>query len=195
MGNSTERVMVRVETELGDIDIVLNVKAAPRTASYFLELVDEGSLNNVSFHRVGPSIVSDSQKVQFIEGGAMSRSLTGEDRRPLNQTGMKLLKNFETTNESGLRHIEGAVSLARDLAGTGDAIPDFFICLDSCPQLNEDGRAEPDARGFPVFAMVEKGIELAGQIAAGNRNGATQVKWLAGQILAEPIKIVRVSRL
>ena len=191
----TSDVLVRFETDVGNIEIVVNTHAAPNTARYFLDLVDAGHFNDVTFHRAGASFSSGSERMQIIEGGAMYRSLTGEDRRPLSQVGLPLLVDFETTTQSGLAHIRGTVSLARDLTATGNAIPDVFICLETTPAFDEGGRTEPDTRGFPAFAMVTGGMDVVDLISKRDRSGATRVSVLRGQILAEPVKILKTVRM
>ena len=190
-----DRVEVVLATGEGDIVIAVNAKAAPATAAYFLDLVDRGKFDGATFHRSGASFIADSDERQLIQGGTLYRSMTGEDRRPIAETGEPLLEKFETTEQSGLSHQTGTVSLARDLLRTGHAIPEIFICLRDSPEFDANGRTEPDTLGFPAFGQVVDGMEVVSRISRKDRNAATGSSVLAGQILTTPVIINSARRL
>lgn len=100
-----------------------------------------------------------------------------------------MLEDFETTTDSGLHHIAGAVSLARDLVRTGHGLPEWFICLDDYPDLDFGGPTEPDNRGFPVFGTVIEGLDIVATIAAGPTDAPTTIDRLIGEVLTNPIAI------
>ncbi|MFX6040711.1 peptidylprolyl isomerase, partial [Acinetobacter baumannii] len=62
----------------------------------------------------------------------------------------------ETTKQTGLRHRDGTVSMARGAPGTATA--EFFICLGDQPELDFGGRRNPDGQGFAAFGQVVQGM-------------------------------------
>ncbi len=190
----TGEIQVCLDTEEGNIVITVESQAAPDTAAYFLRLIDEGAFDGATFHRSGASFIADADERQIIQGGVLYKTMTGEDRRPIADVGQPLLNSFETTEQSGLRHRSGTVSLARDLLGTGAAIPEIFICLRDSPEFDANGRSEPDTLGFPAFASVVDGMDVVRRISCKDRSGATRSSVLAGQILAQPVVIKRARR-
>lgn len=52
----------------------------------------------------------------------------------------------------------------------------------------------PDAKGFPAFGHVGKGMEVVNAIADGELSGKTHIDILREQILTEPVEIVRAYR-
>jgi len=104
-----------------------------------------------------------------------------------------MLTEFETTKDSGERHVSGAVSLARDLVGIGHGLPEWFICLDDYPDLDFDGPTEPDNRGFPVFGTVVDGLDIVEAIAAAPTGAPTTIDRLVGEVLKDPIAIHSVA--
>ena len=169
--------------------------AAPQTAAYFLDMVDRGVLDNTSFYRSASSFESSDEQSLVIQGGAMFEIFLGTTSKSLKDLGLRALKDIESTKQSGLRHQSGTVSFARDLAGSGYVLPDFFICFDESPQFDAGGRTEPDTKGFPAFATVIEGLDVALSIAQGETRGETPVQPLKGQILTRPISIERAVRI
>ena len=104
-----------------------------------------------------------------------------------------MLETVASTSATGLAHVRGTVSLARDLFSTGHVLPELFICLDDYPELDAGGRTEPDALGFPAFGSVTTGLHVVASIAAMETNGASAVERLAGEVLTKPIAILRAT--
>jgi peptidyl-prolyl cis-trans isomerase A (cyclophilin A) len=103
-------------------------------------------------------------------------------------------RRFDTTDESGITHVCGTVSLARDLFASGDGIPEIFICTGDSPVFDVEGRTEPDTRGFPAFGTVIEGMDVVEQIAAQPTDGMSKTEAVKGQILTEPIRIEKAYR-
>ena len=91
---------------------------------------------------------------------------------------------LERTRATGLSHVDGAVSMARD--GPDSATSDFFLCLGDQPSLDFGGRRNPDGQGFAAFGRVVRGMEVVRRI---------QQSPAEGQRLTPPIAIVTVRRL
>ena len=130
----------------------------------------------------------------MIQGGLLGGALTGTASNSSGGTSVALLEEIETTAQTGLAHQYATVSLARDLLGTGFALPEFFICLGDLPQLDLGGRKEPDDRGFPAFGKVVAAMDVVMRISEGETAGTTPLEMLEGQILTEPVTISKVYR-
>lgn len=192
VANAHEMPVVIFETSAGNIEIEVNNEKAPNTAKYFLKLIDQGKFNNTSFYRSGPDVKHGAP--QFIEGGLLAKFILNSQVTSIEETSLPILDNYETTEKSGLKHQVATVSLARDIVNTGNGLPDIFICLEDIPTFDEGGKTIPDTRGFPAFAKVIKGLDIVQLIANKARNGETHVKQLQGQILTNPVIIMRAYR-
>src|ERR1019366_6769175 len=53
---------------------------------------------------------------------------------------------FESTTQTGIRHRDGTVSMARDTA-PNTATTNFFICIGDQPSLDDGGHRSADHRG------------------------------------------------
>jgi peptidyl-prolyl cis-trans isomerase A (cyclophilin A) len=91
--------------------------------------------------------------------------------------------SLERTNKTGLRHLVGTISMARDEADT--ATSDFFICVGDQPELDFGGKRNPDGQGFAAFGKVIDGMDVVRKIQQSPANG---------QKLTPPIKIISAKR-
>lgn len=91
---------------------------------------------------------------------------------------------LERTRDSGLRHVEGAISMARSDVNSAQA--DFFICISDQHELDFGGRRNPDGQGFAVFGRVVEGMDVVRKIHQSPANG---------EKLTPPIRIQRAVRL
>jgi peptidyl-prolyl cis-trans isomerase A (cyclophilin A) len=185
---------VVLETALGRIVIEVHEDKSPRNAAYFLEFVGNGDYDGGSFYRAGASVAADAHPSRIIQGGFLFNAATGEFCLEQNGSPVKMLADFETTENSGITHVYGTVSLARDLFASGDGIPEFFICTGDSPVFDVDGRTEPDTRGFPAFGKVIEGMEVVEKIAAQPTDGISKTEAVKGQILTAPVPIERACR-
>lgn len=172
-------VVVSIETSVGTIDVEVDAARAPITAANFLKYVDAKMYDGGRFHR---AVRLDNQvrkdvMIQVIQGGR------GPEQA-------KIVKGFgtiplERTSVTNLRHVDGAISMAR--GNTADsASSDFFLCVGDQPSLDFGGARAADGQGFAAFGRVVSGMDIVRQIQAGATNDREQ--------LAEPIAIVRVYR-
>jgi peptidyl-prolyl cis-trans isomerase A (cyclophilin A) len=90
---------------------------------------------------------------------------------------------LERTSLTKLKHLDGAISMARD--GPNTATSDFFICIGDQPSLDYGGKRNPDGQGFAAFGRVVLGMEVVRRI---HRSPAT------GQKLEPPIRIQDIVR-
>ena len=168
-----------IKTEAGDIFLELNPAKAPITVSNFLSYVDKHLYDGVSFYRVvRMNNQPDKQiKIEVIQGG-------------LDKDSTKRLDSIkqETTKLTGLKHLDGTVSMAR--SGPNSASSEFFICINDQPELDFGGRRNPDGQGFAAFGKVTKGKDVVRKIQMGETGSAEK-----GQLLLHPVKIISVSRI
>lgn len=151
-----EGIRVRIETKFGDMEAELYPKKAPITVAAFMRNVDSGYYHNTSFYR----ILSDDNQVTgaphsyLIQGGLWETNPDLEKRIPLIP--------HEPTNKTGLRHIAGALSMARNTPGTASS--EFFICLKEQPGFDFGGENNPDGAGYAVFGKIISGMETLKKI-------------------------------
>lgn len=149
-------VVVVMETELGEIEITVEVERAPVTSENFLAYLDAGLYENGTFYRTvrADNQPDDAVRIAVIQGG-MDRSRRAEGRDPI---------RMEGTGETGLRHVDGTISMAR--SGPDTAAAEFFICVGPQPELDEGGRRNPDGLGFAAFGRVTRGMDVVRAINA-----------------------------
>lgn len=173
---SASEIRVLMTTEYGDIELALDAARAPATVANFLRYVDRGFYDDGVFHRtVTPSNQLHNQiKIEVIQGG-INPTRSSEDGPTI---------SLERTRDTGLRHLDGTISMARD--GPDTATSDFFICVHDQPELDFGGKRNPDGQGFAAFGRVVRGMDVVRVI---QHAPADQ------QSLAPPVKIIRVRRL
>ena len=192
--SATDNPQVVLDTGLGRIVIEVYEGRAPRNAAYFLALVDEGDYDGGSFYRAGGSVSVSAKSSRIIQGGFLWNAATGEFSLERNGARVNTLPAFDTTDDSGIKHVYGTVSLARDILASGDGIPEFFICTGDSPVFDVNGRTEPDTKGFPAFGKVVEGMEVVEQIAAQPTDGISKAEVVKGQILTAPVAIEKAYR-
>lgn len=176
-----DTVNVVMTTSLGDIEMEIDATAAPITADNFLRLVDGGHLDGGSFYRaVSPENDNGRPVISVIQGGL------GDAQGPFAPI------EHETTQKTGLLHLDGAVSMAR--AGVGTASTEIFICIGDQPALDYGADRNPDGQGFAVFGRVVNGMDVVRAIHTQPADAPTEHVYIAGQILEEPVTIVSVKR-
>ena len=173
---------VVLETELGSIEIELLVDKAPLSSENFLYYVDNGLYDGQGFYRaVRPETDPKGDGMQIIQGGRLdAEAITAHI-------------DHESTNLTGLSHIDGAVSLARDEPGTGSAAF-FFISIGDNKSLDHGGSRNPDGQGYAVFARVVKGMDVVRAIQAQETSGPSDNPALKGQFLTKVITITKARR-
>jgi len=168
---------VLVQTERGDIVLQLFSDKAPVSSKNFLRYVKEHRYDGAGFYRV---VRLDNQpdkkvKIEVIQGGL------GDDST-------KTLSRIvhETTAITGLKHLDGTLSMARN--GPGTAGSEFFICINNQPELDYGGKRNPDGQGFAAFGKVLSGMSIVKQIQQEQTGTGEKI-----QALTKPVKIIRMS--
>ena len=73
--------------------------------------------------------------------------------------------------------------------GPGTASTEFFICVGAQPSLDFGGARNADGQGFAVFGRVVSGMDVVRAIHSTPDEQLSGNEYMAGQILAEPIRI------
>jgi peptidyl-prolyl cis-trans isomerase A (cyclophilin A) len=175
-------VFVALKTSLGEIQLELDRAHAPKTTANFLRYVDERRLDGVSFYRVMRLGVDAAGAPQ----GLIQAGPRGDFKRVLKPV------VHEPTTQTGLRHVAGAVSMARFAPGT--ATGDFSILLSPMPALDADPAAAGDNAGYAVFGRVTAGLDVVRKIYDAPLSPTLGEGILKGQMIAAPVKIITVRR-
>jgi peptidyl-prolyl cis-trans isomerase A (cyclophilin A) len=167
---------VLLTTTLGDIEIVVDSAHAPATSANFLRYVDLGFYGNFGrFHR---TVRADNQPDSKVRIAVVQAGLA-----PYRAQGFPPIA-LERTNLTGLRHLDGTVSMARD--GPNTATSDFFICIGNEPALDYGGKRNPDGQGYAAFGRVVSGMDVVKKILGSPARG---------QNLTPPIRILKATRI
>jgi len=174
-------VRVTMATSQGDIEIDLYMDKAPITVGNFLKLAEGEHLDGGSFYRV-VTYENDNgnPKIEVIQGGR------GDEESPFAPI------DHETTQQTGILHKDGVISMARGDVGTASS--EFFICLGDQPGLDHGNVRNPDEQGFAAFGQVVSGMDVVRRINASPADGPSDSGYTRGQILTEPVKIISVRR-
>jgi peptidyl-prolyl cis-trans isomerase A (cyclophilin A) len=169
-------VRVRIETSAGNIILALDARRAPKTTANFLAYIDDGRLDGTKFYRSARR--TGNPRLGFIQGGI------GTDAR-------RILPSppLEATNVTGIRHLDGAVSMAHG-SNPDSATGNFSIMVGDNPSLDARG----SNRGYAAFGRVVGGMDVVKRILA-LKTGAGRGPMRGQMILPDGIKIVRAVRI
>jgi peptidyl-prolyl cis-trans isomerase A (cyclophilin A) len=173
----TAPVRVALQTSEGNIVLELDTQRAPITAGNFLRYVDQRRLDGTEFYRamqLGPGS-------GIVQGGV--------------RDGARLLPPIahEPTSQTGLAHIDGAISMARLDPDTAQA--DFFIAVGPIPGFDAGPQSGGDQLGFAVFGRVVEGMDVVRQILAAPTSPTEGEGVMRGQMLSPRIRILTARRL
>jgi peptidyl-prolyl cis-trans isomerase A (cyclophilin A) len=168
---------VVLETTAGRIVIEVNDRAAPITGANFLAYVDQHRFDGANFYRA----MKSGPENGLVQGGA-------------NNDPARLLAPIahEPTTETGLSHVDGAVSMARYDPGT--ATGDFFISVGATPSYDAGRPFSIDAYGFAVFGKVVEGMDVARAMLNAPTSPTEGEGFMRGQMLEPRITIVSAKR-
>jgi len=175
-GATPATTTVILKTSLGDIRIALETERAPITAQNFLTYVDSGRFDGATFYR---AIRSRDGSEGLVQGG-----LQNDNRRSFPPIA------HESTVDTGLSHVDGAVSMARQKPGSARA--EFFIIVGK--QVTYDGVPDGGDPGFAVFGRVVSGMPVVRKIMRQPRSNEARNPSMKGEMLAEPVKILGATR-
>ena len=173
---------VVLDTDLGAIEVEVYNEKAPISSTDFLYYVDNGLYDGEGFYRaVRPDNDPRGLGMEIIQGGLLGlESVTASI-------------DHETTQMTGLTHLDGAVSIARDAPGTGSAAY-FFISIGDNTSLDFGGSRNPDGQGYAVFGQVIKGMDVVRAIQLRETEAVSSSEVTEGQFLTTPVKIKTAKR-
>ena len=179
--SARQNPVVVFETEKGTIELEVDSVRAPATAANFLKYVDGRFYDGGTVNRaVRPDNTVrhdvEIQVIQFQVDAARSR----EQFPPI---------PIERTSVTGLKHLEGTVSMARSTPDSATA--SFSIVIGDQPEMDFGGRRNPDGQGFAAFGRVVRGMDVVKAIQASptGKRGP-----YGTESLDPPIRIVRAYR-
>jgi peptidyl-prolyl cis-trans isomerase A (cyclophilin A) len=173
------RPRVVLSTGAGSITVELAIDKAPLTGANFLRYVDARRLDGSRFYRsmrIAPEPLNG-----LIQGG-----LGGLPVRTFPPVA------HESTIETGLRHLDGTISLAREAPGTARC--DFFICIGPVPSLDADPTAPGDNLGFAAFGQVTDGMDVVRKILLSPLSPTLGEGPMKGEMLDPTIPILTARR-
>ncbi len=144
---------VRIDTDQGEILVDVYQDKAPITAANFLRYVTEQRYDGGAFYRVVTmrNQPTSPVKIEVIQGG-----LDADSTKRLPAIA------HETNDKTGIKHLDGTISMARGAPGTASS--EFFICINDQPELDFGGKRNPDGQGFAAFGRVTKGMDIVRRI-------------------------------
>jgi peptidyl-prolyl cis-trans isomerase A (cyclophilin A) len=172
------RTRVRLQTEKGPILVELADDKAPITVANFLRYVDSGRMDSAVFYRA--SHAPGFPNIGFIEGGVKDPA--------------KLYPPIahESTLTTGLKHLDGTLSMARFAPGT--ATSDFSIICGEAPQMDAHPELQGDNLGYAAFGQVIDGMDVVRAILAMPTGGAAQNAVMQGEIIDPPVRVLSARR-
>jgi len=173
-GQDSPSLFVLIETELGRIEVAMDMERAPATANNFLEYVRAGHFTDGQFHR---TVTLDNQPDNEILIEVIQASVNREFR----ESGYEPI-SLERTSTTGLKHLDGTISMAR--GGPDSATSSFFICVGDQPSLDFGGKRNADGQGFAAFGRVTQGMDVVRKI---------QQAPAEGQSLTPPVRILSIT--
>ncbi|WP_205772410.1 peptidylprolyl isomerase [Microvirga calopogonii] len=170
--------MVAFDTRYGRFVAQLFEKEAPISTANLLNRVDNGLLANSSIYRIvtlanQPDTVP--AKIEVVQFGLTPAARETDPLPPI---------AHEPTAATGLRHLDGTLSMARLAPGTAGSA--FFICIGDQPELDFGGHRNPDGQGFAAFGQIVEGMDVVRKIFAQAEDATDQ--------LSDPIPIDSVAR-
>ncbi|MFC5343610.1 peptidylprolyl isomerase [Brevundimonas staleyi] len=170
---------VQMETTAGRIVIEVEAVKAPITAANFLKYVDERRFDGATFYRAMQS--TPGATTGLVQGG-----VNNDPERVLPPIA------HEPTTQTGLSHIDGAVSMARYAPGT--ATGDFFVSVGPTPSYDAGRSFSVDPDGFAVFGRVVQGMDVVRTILASPTSPTEGEGFMRGQMLEPKITILQAWR-
>jgi peptidyl-prolyl cis-trans isomerase A (cyclophilin A) len=154
---------ILITTQFGEMEAELYPSKAPKSVMAFLKFVNNGLYDNSTFYRVlkEGNQPTSAFKTEIIQGGIWNTN---------NAKALKPQKiPHETTQQTGLTHMNGTLSLAR--TEPGSASTEFFICVGDQPLYDYGHNTNPDGQGYAAFGRVIKGLDVLQHIHNEPENG------------------------
>lgn len=170
-------VKVELTTPEGRFLLELAGDKAPLTVANFLKYLDAGRYTGGAFYR--GVTVPNAPQLGLVQFGPKP----GKYFAPV---------QHEPTTQTGLKHLEGTISLARGALNSGTC--DIFICLADSPYLDANPAAPGDNQGFAAFGRVVEGLDIARRIQVMPKSATAENPTMVGQMLEKPVPILTAKR-
>ncbi|MEZ5497597.1 MAG: peptidylprolyl isomerase [Gammaproteobacteria bacterium] len=142
---SAAPVLVKMQTNRGDIYLELYPEKAPLSVANFTQYIKEGFYNGTIFHRVISNFM--------IQGGGYDQDLVRKNTNP----------PIQNEAGNGLKNLRGTIAMARTNdphSGTSQ----FFINVVDNPALDFTGEQNSRTWGYAVFGKVIEGMDVVDEI-------------------------------
>ncbi len=153
----TGKINVEIEVkDYGTIAVELDADEAPITVTNFVDLVEDGFYDGLTFHRIIDGFMIQGGDPNGDGSGGSSRTIKGE----FSSNGV----------DNSIDHVRGVISMARS-AMPNSASSQFFIVQEDSPHLNGE---------YAAFGHVTSGMEIVDAICED-----VQVEDTNGTVLPE----------
>ena len=153
----TGKINVEIEVkDYGTIAVELGADEAPITVTNFVDLVEEGFYDGLTFHRIIDGFMIQGGDPNGDGSGGSSRTIKGE----FSSNGV----------DNSIDHVRGVISMARSTM-PNSASSQFFIVQEDSPHLNGE---------YAAFGHVTSGMEIVDAICED-----VQVEDTNGTVLPE----------
>lgn len=153
----TGKVNVEIEVEnYGTIAVELDADEAPITVTNFVNLVEDGFYDGLTFHRIIDGFMIQGGDPNGDGSGGSGRTIKGE----FSSNGV----------DNSIDHVRGVISMARSSL-PNSASSQFFIVQEDSPHLNGE---------YAAFGHVTSGMEIVDAICED-----VQVEDTNGTVLPE----------
>ena len=153
----TANFILRMQTDLGAIDIEMFDTVAPQTVTNFMNYANDGDYNGTFFHRSIPGFV--------VQGGGFIANTPNGSILSADAGASHIPTDPPVVNEFNLSNLRGTIAMAKVDGDPDSATSEWFFNLD-------DNSANLDVQndGFTVFAQVlNEGMDVVDAIAALQR--------------------------
>ena len=164
-----KRVLVKLETSMGDITLELNPDKAPATTANFLQYVKSGFYDGTIFHRVISGFM--------IQGGGLDADMKEKPTR----------EPIKNEADNGLANLTYTVAMART-QDPHSASAQFFINVADNDFLNHKAKTV-EGWGYAVFGKVVAGQDVVDKIKAV----PTTTKGFFQDVPREPVVIIKAE--
>ena len=177
-GQAGANPRVALDTSKGRIVVELDVARSPISARNFLRYVDNRRYDGIDFYRAMPANAPGTGLIQAgVRDGPLFPPIA-----------------HEPTSQTGLSHVDGALSVPRFAPGTPQG--DFTIMVGAQTYLDAGPNSgSGDELGFAVFGRVVEGMDVVRAILASPTSPTEGEGVMRGQVLAPRIRITAARRL
>lgn len=170
---------VAIETSAGRMVVEVYLDKAPVSARNFLRYVDTKWLDGVVFYRT----VKPAENFGFVQFGI--QNAPAKMFPPI---------KHEPTSETGIKHLDGTLSLPR--LAPGSARGEFTIMVGDQPSFDADPTKPGDNLGYAAFGRVTEGRDVLLKIFdAPTSPTKTIMGTFKGEVPEVPVKIVSARRI